>query len=177
MSEPKRLFLVGPMGAGKSTIGKRLAHRLQLDFADSDKEIENRTGASIALIFELEGEQGFRQRESSIIDEFSNRDKIVLATGGGAILSSANRDLLRRLGTTIYLQTSVESQLQRTSRDSKRPLLQTENPGKKLQELLTIRDPLYRELADIIVRTDGRHVNAVVSDIIRQISDNNPVIE
>ena len=173
MTEPKRLFLVGPMGAGKSTIGKRLAQRLQLDFADSDKEIEKRTGASIALIFELEGEQGFRQREASIIDELSNMDKIVLATGGGAILSSTNRDLLRQRGTTIYLQTSVEFQLQRTSRDSKRPLLQTENPRKKLEELLAIRDPLYRELADIIVRTDGRHVNAVVSEIIRQICDNN----
>ena len=173
MTEPKRLFLVGPMGAGKSTIGKRLAQRLQLDFADSDKEIEKRTGASIALIFELEGEQGFRQREASIIDELSNMDKIVLATGGGAILSSTNRDLLRQRGTTIYLQTSVEFQLQRTSRDSKRPLLQTENPRKKLEELLAIRDPLYRELADVIVRTDGRHVNAVVSEIIRQIRDNN----
>ena len=173
MTESKRLFLVGPMGAGKSTIGKRLAQRLQLDFADSDKEIEKRTGASIALIFELEGEQGFRQREASIIDELSNMDKIVLATGGGAILSSTNRDLLRQRGTTIYLQTSVEFQLQRTSRDSKRPLLQTENPRKKLEELLAIRDPLYRELADIIVRTDGRHVNAVVSEIIRQICDNN----
>lgn len=161
------------MGAGKSTIGKRLAQRLHLDFVDSDKEIEKRTGASIALIFELEGEQGFRQREASIIDELSNMDKVVLATGGGAILSSANRDLLRQRGTSIYLQTSVEFQLQRTSRDSKRPLLQTENPQKKLEELLAVRDPLYRELADIIVRTDGRHVNAVVSEIIRQIRGDN----
>ncbi len=173
MSKPKRLFLVGPMGAGKSTIGKRLSQRLQLDFFDSDKEIEKRTGASIALIFELEGEQGFRQREASIIEELSNLDNIVLATGGGAILSSANRDLLRKRGTTVYLQTSVEFQLQRTSRDSKRPLLQTDNPRKKLEELLTIRDPLYRELADIIVRTDGRHVNAVVNEITRHIRGDN----
>jgi len=161
------------MGAGKSTIGKRLSQRLHLDFVDSDKEIEKRTGASIALIFELEGEQGFRQREASIIDELSKLDKIVLATGGGAILSSTNRDLLRNRGTTIYLQTSVEFQLQRTSRDSKRPLLQTENPRKKLEELLAIRDPLYRELADIIVKTDGRHVNTVVNEITRQIRDDN----
>jgi len=161
------------MGAGKSTIGKRLSQRLHLDFVDSDKEIEKRTGASIALIFELEGEQGFRQRETSIIEELSNLDNIVLATGGGAILSSTNRNLLRKRGTTIYLQTSVEFQLQRTSRDSKRPLLQTENPRKKLEELLTIRDPLYRELADIIVLTDGRHVNAVVNEISRHIRDDN----
>ncbi len=162
------------MGAGKSTIGKRLAQRLHLGFVDSDKEIEKRTGASIALIFELEGEQGFRQREASIIDELSNMDKIVLATGGGAILSSENRHYLKQRGTTIYLQTSVEYQLQRTSRDSKRPLLQTKNPGKKLEELLAIRGPLYQELADIIIQTDGRHVNAVVSEIIRQIHfDNN----
>jgi len=160
------------MGAGKSTIGKRLSQRLHLDFLDSDKELEKRTGASIALIFELEGEHGFRQREATIIDELSNMDKIVLATGGGAILSATNRDLLRKRGTTIYLQTSVEFQLQRTSRDSKRPLLQTENPRKKLEELLAIRDPLYRELADIIVRTDGRHVNTVVSEITRQIHNN-----
>jgi len=172
MSEPNRLFLVGPMGAGKSTIGKRLAQRLQLEFADSDKEIEKRTGASIALIFELEGEQGFRQREANLIDELSKLDNIVLATGGGAILSSSNRDLLRQRGTTIYLQTSVEFQLLRTSRDSKRPLLQTENPRLKLEELLAVRDPLYLELADIIVRTDGRHVNAVVNEIVKQIREN-----
>lgn len=171
MIQPKKLFLVGPMGAGKSTIGKRLAHKLHLNFVDTDKEIEKRTGASIALIFELEGEQGFRQRESTVIDELSNMDNIVMATGGGAILSSTNRSLLAQRGTTIYLQTSVDYQLQRTSRDSKRPLLQTENPRKKLEELLVVRDPLYRELADIIVRTDGRHVNAVVSEIIRRIRD------
>jgi len=161
------------MGAGKSTIGKRLSQRLRLDFMDSDKEIEKRTGVSIALIFELEGEQGFRQREASIIEELSKLDRIVLATGGGAILSSTNRDLLSKRGTTIYLQTSVEFQLQRTSRDSKRPLLQTDNPRKKLEELLAIRDPLYQELADIVVKTDGRHVNAVVNEITRHIRDDN----
>ncbi len=169
MSNPNRIFLVGPMGAGKSTIGRRLAQRLQLDFVDSDKEIENRTGADIPLIFELEGELGFRQREACVIDELSQRDHIVLATGGGAILSEENRKLLHQRGTTIYLQTSVDFQLQRTSRDSKRPLLQTENPRQKLEELLVVRDPLYRELADIIVRTDGRHVNAVVNEIVRRI--------
>jgi shikimate kinase len=157
------------MGAGKSTIGRRLSQILKMDFYDSDREIEHRTGADISLIFELEGEEGFRNRENAMIENLSPQKNIVLATGGGAILKQENRDLLTSHGKVVYLQTSVKQQLQRTSHDHKRPLLQTEDPEARLTELMNIRDPLYRETANIIVSTDGRNINTVAQEIIKQL--------
>jgi shikimate kinase len=162
-------FLVGPMGAGKSTIGRQLARCLKLKFVDSDREIEIRTGVDIPLIFELEGESGFRKRERKIIDELTARPGIVLATGGGAVMDKLNRQHLASRGRVIYLYTSIEQQLQRTAHDRNRPLLQTANPKRKLQELMEIRDPLYRQIADWVVETDGCRVRGVVQQIIQKI--------
>lgn len=166
----KNLTLVGPMGAGKSTIGRLLARELQLSFKDSDREIEERTGASIPLIFDLEGEEGFRIREEQVIDELLQERGLILATGGGAILKPANRERMANNSTVIYLHTSVEHQLERTARDKNRPLLQTENPRKVLENLLKIREPLYREIADIIIETDTRPPRLVVQEIIEQLA-------
>ena len=171
---PGNVFLVGPMGAGKTTIGRQLARLLKRDFLDSDREIEQRTGVNIPLIFELEGEAGFRTRERGVIDELTQLPNIVLATGGGAILDPDNRKHLSERGTVVYLETSVEQQLKRTGRDRNRPLLQTENPKSRLQELLAIRDPLYREIANITVLTDGRTAKDVVNQIMRHIRPARP---
>lgn len=166
-SMPGNLFLVGPMGAGKTTLGRRLAHALHCEFLDSDKEIERRTGVSIPLIFEMEGEAGFRAREKAVITELTQRQGIVLATGGGAILDPDNRRLLGERGLVIYLQTTVDEQLRRTRHDTNRPLLQTADPRARLEELLKIRDPLYREIANFIVHTDGKPARRVVQNILR----------
>ncbi|MCO6413105.1 MAG: shikimate kinase AroK [Thiogranum sp.] len=171
MKKPGSFFLVGPMGAGKSTIGRQMARALNLKFYDSDREIERRTGADISLIFELEGESGFRKREQEVIEAFSRKPGIVLATGGGAILDPANRRNLSSRGYVIYLQTSVEQQLLRTSHDRSRPLLQTENPEQKLRELMAARDPLYREIADWTIETDGCRAREVVQKIIQHIEE------
>ena len=162
-------FLVGPMGAGKSTIGRQLARCLKLKFIDSDREIEIRTGVDIPLIFELEGESGFRKRERKVIDELTTKPGIILATGGGAVLDKRNRQHLASRGRVIYLHTSVEQQLRRTAHDRNRPLLQTPNPKQKLEELMQVRDPLYREIADWIIETDGRRVRDVVQQIVQKI--------
>lgn len=162
----KNLSLVGPMGAGKSTIGRLLAKELKLEFRDSDREIEERTGASIPLIFDLEGEEGFRCREELAIAELMQENGLVVATGGGAVLSSANRRQLAEHSRVIYLHASVAHQLERTARDKNRPLLQTENPRLVLERLLEIRDPLYREIADIIIETDTRPPRMVAQEII-----------
>ncbi len=169
MKMPGNLFLTGPMGAGKSTIGRQLSRQLNMPFHDSDHEIEQRTGVDIPLIFELEGEAGFRKRESAIIDELTLLDGIILATGGGAILDPQNREHLASRGTVIYLHASVNQQLKRTGRDRNRPLLQTADPRKTLEELMAIREPLYRETADIVINTDGMRVMDVVKQIIRQL--------
>lgn len=171
MKKPGSFFLVGPMGAGKSTIGRQLARLLNLRFYDSDREIEKRTGADIPLIFELEGEDGFRKREQDVIEALTARPGIVLATGGGAVLSPANRRNLSANGYVIYLRTSVEQQLQRTAHDRNRPLLQTENPEQKLRDLLETRDPWYREVADWTVETDGRKAREVVQIIMQHIEE------
>lgn len=171
---PGNIFLVGPMGAGKTTIGRQLARLLKREFLDSDREIEQRTGANIPLIFELEGEAGFRARERAVIDDLSRQPGIVLATGGGAILDPENRKHLAERGTVVYLETSVEQQLARTGRDRNRPLLQTEDPKRRLQELLAVRDPLYREIADLTVPTDGRTARDVVNQILRAIKPHRP---
>jgi shikimate kinase len=162
-------FLVGPMGAGKSTIGRQLARCLKLKFVDSDRTIEIRTGVDIPLIFELEGEPGFRKRERKVIDELTTEPGIVLATGGGAVMDRLNRQHMASRGCVIYLHTSVEQQLQRTAHDRNRPLLQTANPKQKLQELTEVRDPLYREIADWIIETDGCRVRDVVQQIVQKI--------
>lgn len=154
------------MGAGKSAVGRQLARTLHLDFVDSDDEIEARTGVDVAFIFEKEGEEGFRKREVSVIENLSKRDGIVLATGGGAILSDASRSNLGARGFVVYLQTSVEQQALRTSRGRERPLLEGGDPRETLQALLTIRDPLYREIADLVVDTDGRKVRSVADEIV-----------
>ncbi|MBU2217749.1 MAG: shikimate kinase AroK [Gammaproteobacteria bacterium] len=165
----RNLILVGPMGAGKSTIGRLLAKELRLPFKDSDKEIEQRTGADIPWIFDVEGEQGFREREQAVIAELCEQDGLVLATGGGAVMRPENRSTLWRGGRVVYLHASVEQQLDRTARDRNRPLLRTANPSKVLGELLAIRDPLYREIADVIVETDERPPRMVVQEIIERL--------
>lgn len=165
MSGSQNIFLVGPMGAGKSTIGIRLAKLMDKIFIDSDSEIINITGVSIDLIFEIEGESGFRKRESKIIAELTARENIVLATGGGAILDADNRGCLKRSGTVVYLKASPEQLLKRTVKDKKRPLLQTDDRLGKIEQLLKTRGPLYEELADIIINTDDRDVKDIVDKI------------
>jgi len=159
--------LIGPMGAGKSTIGRLLAKELGLPFKDSDKEIEERTGASIPLIFDVEGEEGFRDREQAVITELCSQPGLVLATGGGAVLRRANRQAMAQAAVVIYLHTSVEHQLARTARDRNRPLLQTDNPAQVLTDLLQQRDPLYREIATLIIETDTRPPRLVVQEIMQ----------
>jgi len=163
------LFLTGPMGAGKSTIGRQLSRQLKMAFFDSDREIERRTGVDIPLIFELEGEPGFRKRERAIIDELTSLPNIVLATGGGAVLDPDNRRHLADRGVVIYLHASVNQQLARTKHDRNRPLLQTDNPRQRLEDLMRVRDPLYREIANLVIETDGKRVMAVVNQIIRKL--------
>ena len=167
MKTPGSLFLTGPMGAGKSTIGRQLSRQLDLPFHDSDHEIETRTGVDIPLIFELEGEAGFRKRECIVIDELTQLPGIVLATGGGAILDVQNRAHLSSRGKVIYLHASVNQQLKRTRMDRNRPLLQTENPRARLEQLMAIRDPLYREIAALVIDTDGMRVRDVVNKIVQ----------
>ncbi|WP_323846690.1 shikimate kinase AroK [Microbulbifer magnicolonia] len=150
----RAIFLVGPMGAGKSTIGKLLAAQLQLPFADSDKVLEERTGADIPWIFDVEGEAGFRRRESEVLRELCRGPTQVVATGGGIVLMEENRRRLQKYGLVVYLQASVEQLLERTSKSGNRPLLQVEDPRARIIELLQQRDPLYREVADIICDTD-----------------------
>ena len=169
MKMPGSLFLTGPMGAGKSTIGRQLSKQLKMAFHDSDHEIELRTGVDIPLIFELEGETGFRKRETAIIDELTRLQNIVLATGGGAILDPRNRQYLSSRGRVIYLHASVDQQLRRTGKDRNRPLLQTADPRATLEALMAVRDPLYREIADLVIDTDGKRVRDVVRQIIQQL--------
>ena len=157
------------MGAGKSTIGRLLAKELRLLFKDSDKEIELRCGTNIPWIFDKEGEPGFRDREQAMIAELSALDGVVLATGGGAVMRDANRAALRAGGRVVYLHASVEQQVGRTSRDRNRPLLRTANPEATLRALLEARDPLYREIADLVVETDERPPRMVVLDILERL--------
>ena len=169
MPAVNRLYLVGPMGAGKTTIGKLLADELGLEFVDVDREIEARSGVDIPWIFDREGEAGFRVRESAALAELSQLDRVLISTGGGAILSADNRRMMAATGTVIYLHTSVDEQVRRTGRDRKRPLLQNDDPARVLAELMGIREPLYREIADIIVDTDGRGPKTVAQDIAEQL--------
>jgi len=165
---PLNVYLVGPMGAGKSTIGKYLARELNIEFYDTDQVIEELSGADISWIFDVEGEDGFRRRERKTIDDLTQKLGIVLATGGGAVIDIENRNRLAARGTVVYLHTTVEQQMKRTMRDKRRPELQQENFGSDdMLELMQARDPLYREIADIIVETDGRTVRAVAAEVIR----------
>jgi shikimate kinase len=155
------------MGAGKSTVGRHLARALQKTFVDSDRVIEERTGASISLIFEIEGEAGFRDREAQVIEELTGRTELVVATGGGAVLRDDNRRYLRERGLVVYLRAPLELLVERTSRDHNRPLLANTNPRQRLAALMQEREPLYREAADLIIDTGNRTVRQVVS-LIRQ---------
>jgi len=164
------IFLVGLMGAGKTTIGRMLARRLDMTFVDSDHEIEARTGASIPWIFEIEGEASFRKREADMIRELSGQKGIVLATGGGAVLNPDNRKYLAERGTVVYLRASVGSILLRTAHDKNRPLLQTADPRRKLEELTSQREPLYREIADLVIDTGRPNVQSMVQTILDQLA-------
>jgi shikimate kinase len=155
------------MGAGKSAVGRHLARSLQMDFVDSDDEIEARTGVDIPFIFEKEGEAGFRKREAVVIDELSQRDGVVLATGGGAIVNDESRRHLSARGFVVYLRTSIEQQMERTRRGRERPMLAGGDHEKVLRELLEAREPLYREIADLVIETDRRRVGAVAEEIRR----------
>ena len=170
MNNPRNIFLIGPMGAGKSAVGRYLARTLHLSFVDSDDEIESRTGVDIPFIFEKEGEVGFRKREAVVIDDLSKMDGVVLATGGGAVLDIDSRSRLGGRGLVVYLYTTVDQQVLRTQKGRARPLLENADPRAMLQDLLDARDPLYREIADIVVETDGRKVKSVADEIIEQVS-------
>jgi len=170
MKHPKNIFLVGPMGAGKSAVGRQLARTLHLTFMDSDDEVESRTGVDIPFIFEKEGEAGFRKREAAAIDDLTRIDGVVLATGGGAIIDPENRSRLGGRGFVIYLFTTVDQQFARTNRGRERPLLENGDRREILESLLEDRDPLYREIADLVVATDGRKVHSVANEIIEKVS-------
>ena len=164
-----RVFLVGPMGAGKTTIGKYLAQHLKLRFVDTDTEIEARTGADIPWIFDVEGEEGFRVREQQVVEEMTLWDGVVLATGGGVILRPENRRALAGRGYVVYLYATVDEQVRRTRRDRRRPLLQNGDPEQILRDLMTERDPLYREIADHIIETDTCSPRTVAQRLVKEL--------
>lgn len=166
MKSSSNIFLIGPMGTGKSTVGKKLAKKSSQQFYDCDHEIEDRTGASINLIFEIEGEEGFRKRETRLLDELTSMSNIVLATGGGAVLDKENRTLLSARGLVVYLKSDINQLLKRTSRDVKRPLLQNVESEAVLRELLEIRGPLYEEVADLVIDTAELSINDIIAQIM-----------
>jgi shikimate kinase len=169
MRTRSNIFLVGPMGAGKTTVGRRLAELRGLQFADSDHEVEQRTGVDIAYIFEKEGEAGFRKRERQVIAELTGSQGLVLATGGGAVLESENRQRLAARGFVVYLRASIEHQLRRTGRTDSRPLLQSGNPRETLERLFAVREPLYQEVADLVLDADGVNARNLAQDISRHV--------
>ena len=165
MTITSNVFLIGPMGAGKSTIGRQLAVLLKKDFLDTDHEIERCTGVTIPLIFEIEGEAGFRRREALAIDELTRKTNVVLATGGGAVLDADNRKALRERGSVVYLRAEIDILVERTRRDRNRPLLQTPDPRAKLEEIMRAREPLYRSTAHVVIETDRRNPQMVARDV------------
>jgi shikimate kinase len=172
MNKLNNIVLVGPMGAGKSSVGKRLAQILGLPFVDSDHEIESRLKVTIATIFDLEGEEGFRQRESVVIADLATSPvKKVLATGGGAVIRRENREVLQQEGTVIYLSSSVKQLVERTRHDTVRPLLQTDNPEEVLTRLLEVREPLYIETADVVIQTERKSITKVVQEILTALAE------
>lgn len=161
MNKPfTNVYLIGPMGSGKTSLGQRLAKKMQLEFFDNDHELEAQTGASVNLIFDLEGEEGFRKRESEMLKKLTARKNILLATGGGSVLSPENRQLLRESGVVVYLRTSVRQQIRRLSRDKKRPLLQSGDREEKLARFARERNSLYQELANITFPSQNRGLEA-----------------
>ena len=174
MLTKRNIFLIGPMGSGKTAVGRHLSRALKFPFHDSDTEVESRTGVDIAFIFEKEGESGFRVREHEIIEQLTRLEPIVLATGGGAVLRPDNRQALAERGCVVYLQTSVRQQLDRTRQGRHRPLLLTADPQARLAELMEERAPLYAEIADITVSTDGRRVQSVAEDVQKLLGERPP---
>ena len=170
MLDKRSVFLIGPMGSGKSAVGRQLSRVLQLPFHDSDSEIERRTGVDIPFIFEKEGEAGFRQREREALEALTALEGIVLATGGGAVLLPENRRLLSQRGCVVYLQTSVAQQAERVRHGRNRPLLADGDPATRLGDLMGTRAPLYSEVADIVVSTNGRRVNSVAEQVLRELA-------
>jgi len=167
----KNIYLIGPMGSGKTTIGTRLAKKLDREFFDTDREIEARTGASVNLIFDIEGEAGFREREHNMLKELSQKKGVLVATGGGIISREENRQILNNTGLVIYLKTSIQQQLQRLHRDKSRPILQNLNKEDKLNELAAFRNPLYEKTADLIFPAKNRNINSNVGLIVEAIED------
>ena len=168
-STERNIYLVGPMGSGKTSIGQRLARLLDLEFLDCDHELEAQTGASVSLIFDIEGEEGFRCRETRLLRELTARCGVLVATGGGVILKEENRELLRKSGLVVYLQTPVSKQLRRLKRDRTRPLLQTDNRREKLTRLAEHRNPLYKEVADIVFPAQNRSLDSAAEELARVI--------
>ena len=177
MPRPQLIALVGPMGVGKSTVGRMLANALSIPFYDSDKEIEARAGADISWIFDKEGEQGFRDRETAVLVELMANNAMVLATGGGIVLRKENRDCLKQADAVCYLMAKPELLVERTRKNNKRPLLRVDNPLEKISSLLKERDPLYRDVATISVATDTRGPRKAVRDIIKQLNARTHYIE
>jgi len=169
MLNKERIIFIGPMGAGKTTIGKQVASHLGCNFYDSDRVIEERTGVSIPLIFELEGEDGFRRRETEVLAELCKNNNIVIATGGGAVLREENREILQNNTLVIFLNASLEQLFERTCKDRNRPLLQTENPKEKLKSLIDERLSIYKNMADIVVTTDNQSIYHTVNNILERI--------
>ena len=165
------IYLVGPMGSGKTTIGSRLAELLGLEFLDCDHELEAQTGASVSLIFDIEGESGFRERETRLLRELTAREGVLVATGGGAVLRAENRKMLSQTGLVVYMKTSVEQQLKRLGRDRSRPLLQTPDRRQKLEQLARDRNPLYQEVADVEFPARNRGLDAAAAELARIIRE------
>lgn len=171
MRQAGNIYLVGMMGAGKTTVGRLLARRLKLRFLDADQELERRCGVKIPLIFEIEGEAGFRSRESQVLAELTALDGVVLGTGGGAVLSQHNRRRLAARGTVVYLRATPEDLSERVRHDRNRPLLATPDPLARLRELHAERDPLYREVADLVVDTGKQSVLALARELMDKLEE------
>jgi len=167
----QNIILIGPMGSGKTTVGRQLAKRTRMEFVDSDHMIEDRCGVSISTIFDIEGEDGFRKRETKMLTELCQMNGIVLATGGGAITTEGNRILLRKSGYVVYLKTSINTQIARTQKNQNRPLLENVDPEVKLQELMDERGNLYEQEADLIVTSGERIVSKVVEEIMSHLGN------
>ena len=169
-SNLNNIVLIGPMGSGKTTVGRRLSKELGIDFYDSDHEITDKTGVSIDHIFDVEGEEGFRKRESDVLKDLCSQDNIIIATGGGAVISEENRIEISKTGSVIYLLSSVDQILRRTSKSKTRPLLEnSKNKRKTISDIINARDPLYREIATITVDTNGKKLNEVINEILVQL--------